>query len=313
MKQVYLFLVMLFVANSVYSQDNEWYWNEGTKDVVYETPNSKFVKKWYRTVIGKPAETLKLLSNGTYKMTSSLWHDDYGFYSKICFSGTWKRSDKMTLEMRIMNISIVGDQTALSKLSARRRDEYNKESAEMTRRAKATYTGQIIKNPILRIDDDHLILRGNEVQKWYSEKRKKEYELQRQKEAEEARKAEDLRKAEEARKAEEEKILGKICCDYDEFPKFPGGPSAMSEYLSKNIKYPAEAEKNGIQGRVVLTYVVEKDGSLSQLKVAKGVDPSLDAEAIRVVSSMPKWIPAKKNGEIVRAGCLSLPVTFKLQ
>ena len=300
MKQVYLFLVMLFVANSVYSQDNEWYWNEGTKDVVYETPNSKFVKKWYRTVIGKPAETLELLSNGTYKMTSSLWHDDYGFYSKICFSGTWKRSDKMTLEMRIMNISIVGDQTALSKLSARRRDEYNKESAEMTRRAKATYTGQIIKNPILRIDDDHLILRGNEVQKWYSEKRKKEYELQRQKEAEEARRAAEAKTA---------KIYDVV--EVEEEPQFPGGPSALSEYLSQNIHYPVVAEENGIQGQVIVTFVVEMDGSLSQLKVAKGVDLSLDKEALRVVRSMPKWIPGKANGKAVRVK-YTMPVTFKL-
>ena len=84
------------------------------------------------------------------------------------------------------------------------------------------------------------------------------------------------------------------------------------EYLSKNIIYPAEAEKNGFQGRVVVTYVVEKDGSLSQVKVAKGVEPSLDAEAVRVISSMPKWTPGKQNGEPARVK-YTLPVTFKLQ
>ena len=184
----------------MYSQDNEWYWNEETKDVVYETPNSKFVKKWYRW-----NESFELLANGTFKMTQRTWVEDYGLYSIIYFSGTWKRTDKMTLEIRWSNVTYTGDQTAVSKLSARKRDELKKVFAEASRVWKAKYVGKTEKYSILRIDNDHLILRGYDVQKWYSEKRKKEYELQRQKEAEEARKAEELRKAEEARKAEAER------------------------------------------------------------------------------------------------------------
>ena len=98
----------------------------------------------------------------------------------------------------------------------------------------------------------------------------------------------------------------------DEMPQFPGGPQAIFEYLSKSIRYPADAEENGVQGRVICTFVVETDGSISNIKVAKSVDPSLDKEAKRVISSMPNWIPGKMNGTAVRVN-YSVPVTFKLQ
>lgn len=95
-------------------------------------------------------------------------------------------------------------------------------------------------------------------------------------------------------------------------PQFPGGPSALFEYLSKNIKYPVVAEENGVQGRVIVTFVVERDGSITDVQVVKSVDPSLDKEAKRVVSSMPNWIPGKQNGSAVRVK-YTVPVTFKLQ
>ena len=95
-------------------------------------------------------------------------------------------------------------------------------------------------------------------------------------------------------------------------PSFPGGPSALMQYLSSNIKYPVVAEENGVQGRVVCTFVVERDGSITDVRVVKSVDPSLDKEAVRVVKSMPKWIPGKQNGSAVRVK-YTVPVTFKLQ
>ena len=98
----------------------------------------------------------------------------------------------------------------------------------------------------------------------------------------------------------------------EQMPSFPGGPSALMSYLSENIKYPAVAAENGIQGRVICTFVVERDGSISDVKVARSVDPSLDKEAVRVVKSMPNWIPGKQNGGAVRVK-YTLPVTFKLQ
>lgn len=98
----------------------------------------------------------------------------------------------------------------------------------------------------------------------------------------------------------------------EQMPSFPGGDAALMQYLSKNIKYPPLAEENGIQGRVICTFVVERDGSVSDIRIKRGVDPSLDKEAMRVVSAMPKWIPGRQNGQMVRVK-YTLPVTFRLQ
>ena len=96
----------------------------------------------------------------------------------------------------------------------------------------------------------------------------------------------------------------------EQMPSFPGGN--VMAWLSQNLKYPVIAAENGVQGRVVVQFVVEKDGSVSDVHAVKKVDPSLDKEAERVVKSMPKWIPGKQNGSPVRVK-YTLPVTFKLQ
>ena len=98
----------------------------------------------------------------------------------------------------------------------------------------------------------------------------------------------------------------------DEMPQFPGGPSALFEFISKNIQYPKEAEDANLQGRVIVSFVVEKDGSVSNAKVVRPIDPLLDAEALRVVNSMPKWIPGKQNGEAFRVK-YTIPVTFRVE
>ena len=92
--------------------------------------------------------------------------------------------------------------------------------------------------------------------------------------------------------------------------QFPGGP--VNGWLADHIKYPVVAAENGISGRVVVQFVVERDGSVSQVRVVRGVDPSLDKEEQRVISSMPKWIPGKQNGQAVRSR-FTVPVTFRLQ
>ena len=97
-----------------------------------------------------------------------------------------------------------------------------------------------------------------------------------------------------------EPVQGDVFDVVEEMPQYPGGPQALFKFLSENVRYPAEAEKAGIQGRVIATFVVEKDGSISQPTVVKSVDPQLDAEAIRVISAMPNWIPGKQNGKVVR-------------
>ena len=109
-------------------------------------------------------------------------------------------------------------------------------------------------------------------------------------------------------KEEETKVFDVV----EQMPSFPGGPSALMQYLSSNIKYPVVAEENGVQGRVVCTFVVERDGSITDVRVIRSVDPSLDKEAVRVVKGMPKWIPGKQNGSAVRVK-YTVPVTFRLQ
>ncbi len=109
-------------------------------------------------------------------------------------------------------------------------------------------------------------------------------------------------------KEEENKVFDVV----EEMPSFPGGDGALMEYLSKNLRYPAVASENGIEGRVIVRFVVGKDGAVSGVSVVRGVDSSLDKEAVRVVESMPKWTPGKQNGQAVSV-YYTLPVTFKLQ
>jgi protein TonB len=97
----------------------------------------------------------------------------------------------------------------------------------------------------------------------------------------------------------------------EQMPEFPGGQEAMMKYLSESVKYPKEASKDGIQGRVVVQFVVEKDGSISEVEVIKKVNEHLDAEAVRVVNAMPKWKPGKQKGENVRVK-YTLPISFRL-
>ena len=98
----------------------------------------------------------------------------------------------------------------------------------------------------------------------------------------------------------------------NEAPQFPGGMAGMMQYLSSNIRYPEDAREAGTQGRVIVSFIVEKDGSISNAKVAKPTYSSLDEEALRVVSAMPKWVPGKQNGEAVRVK-YAVPVSFRLK
>ena len=98
----------------------------------------------------------------------------------------------------------------------------------------------------------------------------------------------------------------------EQMPEFPGGMEALINFLSTNIKYPNDAIKQNVGGRVMVMFVVETDGSISNVRVAKRVFPSLDAEAIRVVKTMPKWKPGKEKGRLVRVN-YTLPVVFSIK
>ena len=97
----------------------------------------------------------------------------------------------------------------------------------------------------------------------------------------------------------------------EEMPNFPGGMGECMKFLSKNIKYPTEAMEKEIQGRVIVQFIVEKDGSITEAKVVRGVDPALDKEALRVINSMPKWTPGKQAGEAVNVK-YTVPIMFKI-
>ena len=109
-------------------------------------------------------------------------------------------------------------------------------------------------------------------------------------------------------KKEDDNVFGVV----EQMPMFRGGTNALMDYLAANIQYPKEMEEICVQGRVIVTFVVEKDGSITEAKIAKSVHPILDDEALRVVNAMPKWNPGKQNGVSVRVK-YTIPVTFRLQ
>ena len=96
-----------------------------------------------------------------------------------------------------------------------------------------------------------------------------------------------------------------------EIPEFPGGWSAFMQWLTKNLKYPSAAQKNKVQGTVVITFIVNKDGSIADTRVSTSVDPVLDAEALRVMKMMPKWKPGMDRNKVCRT-MIAVPVVFQL-
>lgn len=113
-------------------------------------------------------------------------------------------------------------------------------------------------------------------------------------------------------KPKQEEVTEEIFVVVEDQPLFPGGNAAMMKFLSDNIKYPVIAQENNIQGRVICNFVVERDGSITDVQVVRGVDPSLDREAVRVIQQMPRWKPGKQRGQAVRVR-FTLPVVFRLQ
>ncbi|MBQ8220358.1 MAG: energy transducer TonB [Bacteroidaceae bacterium] len=109
-----------------------------------------------------------------------------------------------------------------------------------------------------------------------------------------------------------QKEKGEICQTPERLPEYPGGMKAMMEYLNKNIRYPKQCQKKGITGRVIAQFVINTDGSISDVEVIKKVHPLLDQEAVRVIQEMPKWQPGMQKGKNVRVR-FTLPVNFNLK
>ncbi len=114
--------------------------------------------------------------------------------------------------------------------------------------------------------------------------------------------------AKEEKEEEEQQVFFIV----EDMPEFPGGEMALRTFIANAIKYPVIAQENGIQGKVYVTFVVGKDGSVSDAKIARGVDPSLDKEALRVVNTLPKWKPGKQRGKPVNVS-YTVPINFVLQ
>lgn len=113
-------------------------------------------------------------------------------------------------------------------------------------------------------------------------------------------------------KVEEETEEAQVFFIVEDMPEFPGGDAALKKFLVEAVKYPVIAQENGIQGKVYVTFVVDKDGSVTNAVIARGVDPSLDKEALRVVNSQPKWKPGKQRGKPVKVS-FTVPISFVLQ
>ncbi len=303
--------------------------SEKTKDEAYSAPNSLLInKKWFSNgnlikeiYIFKADKTGEMVIPLTYvdctfdRVTPIKWsrnHNDLkitNYFNKITYRNL-KYKDSSASERTKAEIKR-GVQNIINK------DKINGVKT-------ANYY-------IDRLDSKYLILEHplwgeylycteavmKEIEK--EEKEKKEAEEKRLKEEEEeaAKKA----AAEEKRKKEEEEeaakkfaaeVETKVFDVVEEMPQFPGGQAALLEYLAKNIQIPVDAEENGVQGRVICTFVVERDGSLGDIRVVKSVEPSLDQEAVRVIKSMPKWTPGKENGHNVRVK-YTVPIQFRLQ
>ncbi len=120
----------------------------------------------------------------------------------------------------------------------------------------------------------------------------------------------EFREVEVEEEVEEE--TNEVFLIVEEMPSFPGGQEALQKYLAQSVKYPVIAQENGIQGRVFVSFVVDKNGDVTNVKVARPFDPNLDKEAVRVVKSMPKWTPGKQRGKAVKVS-YTVPINFVLQ
>ena len=181
MKRNILYLILLFVVNSVYSQQNEWYWNDNTKDEAYEAPTSKFAKKWISSSKNGDGyyDVMTINQNGTLTMNTTVINSQTGYDVpiKIVSSATWKRINKLTLQIAFTDYRYTVDKNNLAKIPARRRDELTKGLANAISIMKKKLVGTKFNISILRIDDDHLIYNDpGKYSYWASERLSKRLE-----------------------------------------------------------------------------------------------------------------------------------------
>ncbi len=317
-KALFFVCFMLFSTTMSYAQveyltEEEKTVTEKDLDDAFVAPSSKFIgKKWYVT----KNKFWIFNANGTIKFEETIIDTDYGdtIHIKEVTPGRWKRN-KQYLDVTLFakQVTYTPVPSDLKKYSLRKQEQIKQDYANVQKNERDKYNNdaQTVKRELRKVTNDYIIWSNIDSKDFYLFSQKMLNEL---KKREQEAKAERKAKRDEAKeeKADEEIAFdGPILDTVEEMPEFPGGPTSIFEYLSENTNYPEEAKKNGIEGRVLVTFVVEPNGSTSNVKAIKSVDPLLDLEAVRLVKSMPRWTPGKQNGKVVRVK-YTVPVTFKL-
>lgn len=328
MKKLLTCMMMLLTSTLVFADD--WKWDEKTRDAAYEAPNSKFQKKWY--INDQNETTYQFGANGVVTLTLLVKNDHFDVRIVITLTGKYTRN-KDHLNITWTGVQTKPNQTDMDALSARNRDNVLQSLKSIGHHFTSKYKNKTEYFLILRLDDECLIITKFDPQsklfndfEWttlFNEShKKKEEERAAQLAVEKARQdsirqvqeaeAKARREAEEKAKREAVDAVNEVFDHCEQMPSFPGGDLELMKFLHDHMKYPAVAEENGIQGRVIVNFIVERDGSISNAQIQKSVDPSLDKEAIRLIKSMPRWIPGKQDGIEVRAK-YTVPVTFRLR
>lgn len=330
MKKLFLFFSFLLCSCMVsYGQEDDVvllidYLTEEEKtitekdmDDAFIAPSSKFVgKKWY------VAEDCYFLfnANGTGKMVTNFIDTDYGdlgLHGRYIVPLKWKLVKQYLYVTFLFKQQIwTIDESDLKKLSLRKQNEIRRYYANYQKRSRIEDDNEEGEGDINKITNDYFFWRNT-----YLVSPKKRDEIKKR----EAEKAAKKREAEGAAKGnqtggkiynmveqmpslEGNQTGGKIYDLVEQMPSFKGN---ISQWLSSNLTYPEAAAANGIQGRVIVQFVVEKDGSIGNVQVVSSVSPALDHEAVDVVKRMPLWNPGMQDGSPVRVK-FTLPITFKL-
>lgn len=271
---------------------------EETKDAAYEAPASKLVGTW----ISKNHE-LTFNSDGTCILNVIKNGLDFFVQGK----GTWsKKGDNLFIKIAPTSwTALIADKEAYNQLSARKKADTDEAFKIINSQLKSGGGERLdAEGKISFLNSDFLYYT---YEGWYVKKNslpKLEAEAKEKAEAEAKAKAE----AEAKEKAEAEKIF----LSRDRDPSFPGGSNALMQWLSTNIKYPEELVGKNIQGRVVVSFTINEDGSIGDFSIRDSVHPILDNQTIETLKQMPNWIPGVKNGKRVKY-TYNLPLTYKDQ
>lgn len=279
--------------------------------IVFTVQAQTFSGKWYTWVKSNDISGLlcyNFLNNNNFTISLTASCDQENAIKMdldVSISGTFEQSGKaltlVTDENTVKtncNLSIIGELKEACEGNPQVRNKVKSMLPEMRRQIDAEFKKLILLyasfgtyTQIAKVNENelHLINRNGKKERYTRKKETlEEFELKQQKTQEK-----------EDAALKEDKIYDKIHYYFDEEPSFPGGESALEDFISKNRRYPIFEKEKRIQGRVQVSFIVEKDGSLTDFVITESVDPSLDKEAIRVLQSMPKWNPGKRDGQFV--------------